>query len=99
MMQQKEKIEEELNEARRPLTKGISERRAIEKAQVAAQKKKEDALQKAHSLQQIVEAAIPQVQEAYGERVHDPKKRSVEQLKKDQAKLTAKIKAEEAKHA
>ena len=98
MIQQKEKIEEELNEARRPLTKGISERRAIEKAQVAAQKKKEDALQKAHSLQQVVEAAIPQVQEAYGERVHDPKKRSVEQLKKDQAKLTAKIKAEEAKH-
>ena len=98
MIQQKEKIEEELNEARRPLTKGISERRAIEKAQAAAHKKKEDALQKAHSLQQVVEAAIPQVQEAYGERVHDPKKRSVEQLKKDQAKLTAKIKAEEAKH-
>ena len=40
----------------------------------------------------------PKIEAAYGERVHDPKKRSVDELKKEQRTLQAQIKTQEARH-
>ena len=69
----------------------------VRKSLAEAESEKAAALQKCEELRAYIERTVPAVEEMYGERVHDPKKRSVAQLKKEKQTLESKQQREQAR--
>jgi len=98
LMERASEVEAELAEARAPLKKATLKISASRKVLAAAQKAQEEARATAAKLQKNLLQVVPQVEGMYGERVHDPKKRTVSQLQQEKRTLEARIRTQEAKH-
>ena len=89
---------DQLEKARAPLQKSKARRSTMAKTLLAAQTQQQDLAKKSTSLRANLELVVPQVEGVYGERVHDPQARTVDQLKAEKRTLEAKIKTQEARH-
>ena len=95
MMETERKLGQEVQQARAPLKKALTSRNAQQKELVRAQKVQQAAADKVEELRGWIARMEPGVEENFGPRVHDPQRRTVEALKKEQKQLQAKIAAQE----
>ena len=98
MIIQQNELEEALNEAKAPLQKSKVSQTGSRRSVHAAQEAQREHREKVTKLEEHLRAIVPQVENAFGERVLDPKRRSVAQLKQEQQRLQKQIEAQAKKH-
>jgi len=86
-----------VTKARAPITKSVTKISQMRKALTDAQNGMKAAQEEVDRLEVYLQATVPQVEEAYGERVHDPEERDVETLRKEKSVLEVKQKKEQAR--
>jgi len=91
-------IEEEIIAARAPLAKAKNSLGKSRKALAEAEKEKAEAEKKMSELQDYIDRTVPLVEDTYGPRVYDSKKRTIDELKKEKAKLEKDLIKAQQKH-
>ena len=98
MMAQEGELKALAEEAKAPLKKSTVRRASVQKSLAAAQQAQQASAQKVQDIQEWIARMTPGVEDAYGPRVHDDKKRSAAQLKDEQKKLSAQILAQQKRY-
>ena len=90
--------DDQITAARAPLTKARSSLQRMRKALSEAEKAKQEATKKMADCEEYIKKNLPVVEGIFGPRVHDPQKRTVEQLKKEKLKLEKELIRAQSRH-